>query len=122
MASHMAQPREGHLECALHLFSYLKINHNSHMAFNPSYPSIDVRPFKECDWVNFYGDVEEAVPPKAPEARGKEVDLRMFVDSDHAGDKRTRRSRSGFLIYLNMAPIVWVSCRQATIKTSVFGA
>jgi hypothetical protein len=28
----------------------------------------------------------------------------------------------GFLIYLNMAPIVWHSKKQSTIKTSVFGA
>jgi len=33
-----------------------------------------------------------------------------------------RRSRTGFLIYLNMAPIVWHSKKQATIETSVFGA
>ena len=45
----------------------------------------------------------------------------MMVDSDHAGDKRTRRSRTGFLIYCNMALIVWLSKRQLTIETSVFG-
>jgi hypothetical protein len=72
----------------------------------------------------FYGDVQEAVPPIAPPClRGKDVDLQMFVDSDHAGDKRTRRSRTGFIIYLNMAPIVWYSKKkQATIETSIFGA
>jgi hypothetical protein len=43
----------------------------------------------------------------------------MFVDFDHAGDKRTRRSRTGFIIFLNMAPIVWFSKKQATIETSV---
>jgi hypothetical protein len=46
----------------------------------------------------------------------------MFVDSDHAGDKRARRSRTGYLIYLNMAPIIWYSKKQSTIETSVFGA
>ena len=45
--------------------------------------------FKECDWRSFYGDAREVIPPNAPELRGKDVDLRVFVDSDHAGDKRT---------------------------------
>jgi hypothetical protein len=44
------------------------------------------------------------------------------VDSDHAGEQFTRRSRTGFVIYLNMAPIVWFSKRQPTVKSSVFGA
>jgi hypothetical protein len=46
----------------------------------------------------------------------------MYVDSDHAGKKRTRRSRMGFFVYLNCALVQWLSKKQATIKTSVFGA
>ena len=57
-----------------------------------------------------------------PEPLGQEVDLRMFVDSDHAGDKKTRRSRTGFLIFCNMALINWVSKKQPTIESSVFYA
>ena len=34
----------------------------------------------------------------------------------------TRRSRTGFLIYLNLSPIDWVSKKQLTVETSVFGA
>ncbi|KAI2507295.1 Reverse transcriptase (RNA-dependent DNA polymerase) [Fragilaria crotonensis] len=81
-----------------------------------------MRAFKECDWRAFYGNAKEALPPNAPTPRGKDVDLRLFVDSDHAGDKKTRRSRTGFLIYLNSAPITWFSKKQSTIETSVFGA
>jgi hypothetical protein len=53
-----------------------------------------------------YGDVKEMIPSDAPVSHGKEFDLRLFVDSDHAGEKFTRRSRTGFVIYLNMAPLV----------------
>ena len=122
LSSHLALPRQGHLDAVYHLFAYLEKKHNARIAFDPTYPEIDLRHFKECDWKNFYGDVKEAIPPNAPEARGKDVDLRMFVDSDHAGDKLTRRSRTGFVIYLNKAPIVWFSKKQSTIETSVFGA
>jgi hypothetical protein len=62
------------------------------------------------------------ITPDAPVTRGKEVDLRLFVDSDHAGEQFTRRSKTGYVIYLNMAPIVWFSKRQPTVESSVFGA
>jgi hypothetical protein len=46
----------------------------------------------------------------------------LFVDSDHAGEQFTRLSRTGFVIYLSMAPIVWFVKRQPTVESSVFGA
>jgi hypothetical protein len=70
----------------------------------------------------FYGNVEEAIPLDMPKPLGKDLDVHMMCDSDHAWDKRTRHSRTGFLIFCNMALIDWVSKKQATIETSVFGA
>ena len=122
LASHLALPREGHLEAVFHIYAYLKCKHNSRMVFDPTYPTIDMTKFMAHDWKEFYGDVQEPVPLNSPAPRGKEVDLRMFVDSDHAGDQRTRRSRTGFFILLNSAPIAWMSKKQPTIETSVFGA
>ena len=46
----------------------------------------------------------------------------MMVGSDHAGNKRTRHSHTGFIIFYNLAPVIWLSKQQATIETSVFGA
>jgi hypothetical protein len=57
-----------------------------------------------------------------PEPLGKDVEVRMMCDSDHAGDNRTRCSCTGFLIFCNMALIDLVSKKQGTIETSVFGA
>ena len=122
MAAHMSMPREGHLECLLHTFAYLKIKHNSRMVFDPTYPDIDMSQFKECDWKHFYPEAKEAIPGNMPEPRGKDVDLRVFEDSDLAGDSVTRRSRTGFFIFLNMAPISWSSKKQPTVETSAFGA
>ena len=122
LSSHLALPREGHLNAALHIMSYLKCHHNSRIVFDPSYPDIDYDSFPACDWKEFYGDVEEAIPDKVPQPLGREVDLRMYVDSDHAGDKSTRRSRTGMLIYCNSALIEWVSKKQPTVESSVFGA
>ena len=122
LASYMAMPREGHLDAALHVVGYLKRKHNSRMVFDPSYPKIDQDVFKSYKWERFYGNVKEAIPIDAPLARGKMVDIRMFCDSDFAGDKAFRKSRTGFIIYVNSAPVTWLSKRQATIETSVFGA
>ena len=96
LASQVAMPREGHLEAVFHIYSYLNCKHNSRMVFDPTYPEIDMSNFKECDWKSFYGDCKEAIPSNTPLPRGKEVDLRLFVDSDHAGELRTRHSRTGF--------------------------
>jgi hypothetical protein len=67
------------------------------------------------------GNVEEAIPLNMPPPLGKDVDFCMMVDSDHAGEKRTQCSRTGFIVSCNLAPIIWLSKQQATIKTSVFG-
>ena len=122
MAAHMAMPREGHLDNIFHMFAYLKTKHNSRMVFDPSYPTIDMTSFKECDWKHFYKGAKEAIPDNAPEPRGKDVDIRCFVDADHAGDTVTRRSRTGFFIFINMAPVIFHSKKQTTIETAVFGS
>ena len=33
--------------------------------------------------------------------------LEVYVDADHAGDKETRRSRTGYVVMLNGEPISW---------------
>ena len=74
----MALPQDGHLEALLHVFAYLKVKHNAHSVYDPTYPEIDMEVFEEQqDWKHFYGDVKEAIPPNAPTARGKEVDLQL---------------------------------------------
>ena len=99
---------------------YLKWRHNSRLFFNPTYPDIDFDTFNDgAEWRTFYGDVIKAIPPNAPDPRGKYVKLRMWVGSDHAGDKMTRQSHTGYFIFLNTAPIDWLSKKQATIEGSV---
>jgi hypothetical protein len=120
--SHLAYPYVGHLEIALHIMGYLKQKHNTQLVFDPTYPTIDMDSFPQYNWTEFYSNVKEAIPSDMPTPLGKDLDVRMMCDSDHAGEKRTRRSCTGFLIFCNMALIDWVSKKQATIETSVFGA
>ena len=71
-------------------------------------------------WNNFYADAEELLPPKIPKTRGITVSMNCFVDSEHAGNKVTCRLHTGFIIYLQNAPIIWFSKRQNTVEISYF--
>ena len=123
LASYLANPRDGHLDAALHLYSWLKGHHNARLVLDPSYPEINQDDFiTDREWEHFYGDVKEELPPNMPKPLGKDVDLRLYVDSSHANDKSNRRSRTGFLVYFNSALIQWCSKKQATLESSVFGA
>lgn len=123
MASMMAMPRQGHLEQLYHMFAYLKIKHNSSMVFDPTEPDIDDTQFPKEDWTaSAYGDCREELPPNMPDPKGVGFTMRAFVDSDHAGELTTRRSRTGFIIFLNSAPIFWFSKRQTSVETSSFGS
>ena len=42
-----------------------------------------------------YPDAREDIPVNAPEALGKPVQINVYCDANHAGNKVTRRSHSG---------------------------
>jgi hypothetical protein len=104
------------------VFAYLGLHHNARVVFDPTYPSVDMGTFIKTDWNSMYGDVKEMILTDAPVPHGKEVDFCLFCYSDHAGDQFTGRSRNGFVIYLNIAPLVWFSKRKPTVESSVFGS
>jgi hypothetical protein len=112
----------GHMEQVLHIFAYLKCHEQSNLVFDPR--PVDWAPstFTSCDWSTFYKDATEPIPPNAPPPRGQEVQINAFVDADHAGNRITRRSQTGILLYLNRAPIIWYSKAQNTVESSTFGS
>ena len=57
-----------------------------------------------------------------PQPRGQSFVLRAKFDADHAADTVTRRSRMGFIIYLNSAHIYWHSKKQNSVESSSFGS
>ncbi len=107
--SYLACPCEGQLENALNVMGYLQLKHNSQLIFDPKYPDIDQTAFPSFKWTEFYGNMEEEIPLNMPPSLGKDNDLRMMIDSDHAEEKRTRCSRTGFIIFCNLASIIWLS-------------
>ena len=126
LSQHQALPREGHLEAAYHIFAYLKNkDHRKYgrIGYDPRDPDVDLSEFEtNCDWSEFYGDVEEELPRDMPKPRGNSIRIYCFVDANHAGNVVTRRSHTGVLIFVQNAPIIWYSKRQNTVESSTFGS
>jgi hypothetical protein len=122
LSTYFCLAHEDHLEAFFHVFSYHELHHNERVVFDPTYTAVDMGTFIKTDWKSMYGDVKERIPSDSPVYRGKEVELRLFVDSDHSGEQFTRRSRTGFIIYLSMTPIVWFSKYQPTVESRFFGS
>ena len=82
---------------------------SSNSRFLYAYTNIYHSVLNECDRTEFYWDAKDAIPMNAPEPQGKEVDIHMFINNDHAVDQIFCRGRSGFLIYMNTAHVQWFS-------------
>ena len=106
----------------LHIFGHLNLHHNAEMVFDPSDPAIDENLFDKKDWASseFGSELSEQLPPNMPEPRGMGFVMSACVDADHAADTTTRRSRTGFLVHLNCAPMCWLSKKQASVESSSF--
>jgi hypothetical protein len=122
LAQYLALPRIGHLQAVYHIFSYLNKHDKSRIIFDHADPIYDPNAFIETDWTEFYGDVEEEMPPQMPEPLGSSINMTAFVDANHAGNVVTHRSHTGIIIYLQNTPIVWHSRHQNTVETSTFGS
>ena len=81
----------------------------SSIVFDPKQTKMDESSFASsmADWKDFYGDMEEELPPKVPKPLGKSVHMTYFVDANHAGNVVTRKSHTGVLIYVMNATIIW---------------
>ena len=127
LSQYLAYPRTGHMTQALHIFKYLDIHTQSELTFDANEyfltsESLQESQDKQRSMSQLYTDAKEDLPPNAPEPRGRSVQINCFVDSDHAGDRITRRSHTGIIIYLNTAPISWYSKKQTTVESSTFGS
>ena len=101
MSAHLALPRKGHLDQVL------------------------LSQLERRDWMaSEFGHVvgKEETPKDMPDPRGMGFVIRAKVDVDHASDTTTRRSRTGFLVYINSAPVFWWSKKQTSVESSSFGS
>ena len=121
----MALPWPGHIQEVYHMFSYLKKHHNAEVVFDSTHLGFYWLQFEHQDWMySAYckEDLKEELPPKMPKPHGPGFAIRVYVDADYAGDLATCRSRTGFVEFLNRAPIYWFSKKQGSLETSTFGS
>ena len=57
-----------------------------------------------------------------PQALGKYILIKDYVDDNHAGNMANMILHSGIIIYVNNAPIIWYSKLQNTVEASIFGS
>ena len=124
LSQYQASPREGHLEQLLHIFAFLRKHPKLTLYLSPELPNMDYGEFgtNTEDFAEIYRDAEEPMPHRMPLPRGNGITMTAFVDASHAANKMTRRSHTGYVIFLNRAPIVWYSKRQQTVETSTFSS
>jgi hypothetical protein len=79
-SQYLATPRLGHLEGLKNMFEYLRKHEMTRIVFDPSHPKVDESVFASgtTDWKDFYGDIEEKLPPGMPEPLGKKYAHNMF--------------------------------------------
>ena len=73
------------------------------------------------DFGNQY-DMEELIDEKTPTPMMKELDVTIFVDSNHGHDLTTGKSITGLIVFVGRTPIKYYSKQQALVQTSTFGA
>jgi hypothetical protein len=117
MSSHLALPCVGHLNEVFHMFAYLKAHSNTELVFDRTPVDFDRNLFERQDWSYSpygYEGLLETLPEGMLTPHGSSMMIRVYVDSDHAGDLITLCSRTGFIVFLNNSPIYWSSNKQGS--------
>ena len=109
LSSHLALPRIGNLEAVYQIFIYLKQVPKRRFSSHPKKPIISEDRLQIFDWENFYKEAREPIPLDMPDPRGFSMSTHFFLDTNQAGDKTTKKSMTGILIFCNRAPIIWHS-------------
>jgi hypothetical protein len=121
--------REGHYQDLIRIFEYLH-----------KYPSLGIKITKEIMKIDhdeetemktqqylklirtYYPDAKSEVDKDWPPPKGEPIHVSIYLDSDHAGNRKDRRSITGLILFLNKMPYRWFSKRQTCVEASTFGA
>ena len=95
VSSHLALPREGHLQELFHIFAYLKKRMNSEMVFDTILTDIDIDSFhpQDCNYSIYSIPGEElkgGVPPDMPAPIGMGLVTHAFIGAYHNVECLTR--------------------------------
>ncbi|CAJ1964644.1 unnamed protein product, partial [Cylindrotheca closterium] len=105
LSQYQAGPREGHMEQLLRIFAYLDQHPKMTLYFDWRIPNADFSGVKSSykEFRTLYRDAEEQLPSNMPKPGGRRVGSLAYVDALHAANKKTCRSHTGYVIFLNRA-------------------
>ena len=123
-----ACPREYHLELLKHTFCFIKYTSSTSRSI-----AIDSKPMEYerhetnytkliPDFLQDYPDAIEETDPGFPTPYGQVLETTILVDSDHAHDRKSRRSLTGLILFVGSTPVLWLSKRQSTVASSTYSA
>jgi hypothetical protein len=98
------------MEQLLHIVAYLRRRPKLTLQLSPELPNMDYGDFRtnRADFTDMYRDARrEEMPHKIPTPRGHGITMTAYVDASHAANKVSHRSHTGYVIFLNRAPILW---------------
>ena len=104
------------------VFRYLKKNMKLKLVLDHRLRGMEQFEHHDFDWERYYPGAKELIPENMPDALGNPVEISFFADTAFATDLVTRKSTTGILIFVNGAPILWYSKRQATVETATYGS
>jgi hypothetical protein len=125
LARFTAYPRQGHLKQAKQVFGYLKKPPNRRIVVNSRDPTLlNCETEFEKDYVRelqeAYPNACEEVDANVPELLFDKLAITVFVNSDHAHDKITRRSVTGMMIFVGRTPTFFSSKQHGAVETSTY--
>ena len=97
---------------------FRKDKHNEVMVFDYSGSELNQSVFQDENWTSTpYGECKEVIHKNTPKPRELGFTYRASINSDHAGDWITRRSRNDFILWSNNVPTYWYSKKQRSCET-----
>lgn len=124
LSSYQAMPRWTHLQELYQIFAFLKRNPKFSLYMSPELPNYQATQSKSnpSDFLEHYRGAREDLPIMMPKPRGKSVAITAYVDASHAGNKATRQSHTGVMLFVNRALVMWHSKKQYSIELSAFAS
>jgi hypothetical protein len=114
LSAYQASPRQGLFDQLLKIYGYLKHKPKVTLYLNPTQMPVPANVFKDNshEFKEQYCNAKELLPHDMPTPRGNSVRITAYVDSDHASNQQTQKLHTGYIIFINRAPILWYSKRR----------
>ncbi len=105
LSKYLSNPGMTHWTAALHVLRYLKGTPDLGITFTKSSSPVELKAYSDYNY-------------KGPSNRSLNSKLEAFSDADWGGDKDTRRSHTGGVLFLAGGAIAWVSKKQNSVAMS----